>query len=162
MADLFSYLMSMQPTGAQSLASALPFYNLPKKQKAFYQPAQQAIDASLDEDNPLFKKIYGQKRQAGQRNLAEVIAEAQRQNRKATLLGRTPLFSAERGGEEVFRNLTRGYQDVQDTASDQTRGVLGGAANQYMTMGALNSQLAQNQAGIKGNLLGALTKLFGF
>lgn len=159
--NLFEYLTQMQPTAPQSIMSSLPFLNLPQRQEGFYAPAQRAINASIDTDNPLYRKIYGQQRQAGQRNLAEVIAEMQRQNRKASMLGRTPLFSAERGGEEVFRNLARGYEDVQDNAAESTRGILGGAANDYIKMGAIRSQLAENKAGVHGNMLGALTKLFG-
>lgn len=159
--NLFDYLMSMQPTGAQSLASALPFLSLPGKQASYMAPSQRYLNASINTDNKLYKKIYGQQRQMGQRNLADVIAEAQRQNRKASLLGRTPLFSAERGGEEVFRNLARGYEDIQDKANVDTRNILSGAADSSMKMGAMRSSLAANRAGIHGNLLGAITKLFG-
>jgi len=161
MTDLLDYLLKMQPTGAQSVASALPFLNLPKRQAAAFAPARQALDASIDTDNPLYQKIYRQQAGRGQRNLADVIAEAQRQNRKAALLGRVPLFSAERGGEDIFRNLTRGYMDVQDSAADQTQKILGNAAEGYAQSGTLQSQLMANKAGIKGNLLGGLVKLFG-
>ncbi len=161
MATIFDYLMSQQPTGAQSLMSSLPFLNLPKKQAAYLQPGIEATHASVDTDSPLYQKIYGQQRQQGQRNLAETIAELQRQNRKQTSLGRTPLFNAERGGETLFRGLMSGYDDVQDQASTNTRDVLGGYATNLNNIGLQQAQLATNKAGIKGNLLGALTKLFG-
>jgi hypothetical protein len=160
-ANLYDYLMSQQPTAAQSIMSALPFYNLPKKQAGYFAPAQRALNASINPDDPMYQKIYGQQKLRGQQNLAEVIAEAMRQNRKAGALGRTPLFSAERGGEEIFRNLSRGYLDTQNNAADQTQNILGTAAQGYGNMAGIQSQFAANKAGIKGNLLGGLAKLFG-
>lgn len=161
MADLLSYLMSMQPTAAQSFASAVPFYNLPKQQAQFFQPYQNATNAMTDTNNPMYQNIYSQQKQQGQTNLAESIAEMVRQNRKQTQLGRTPLFNAERGGETLFRGVNKGYQDVQNQAADNTQGILGNAANNLYKQGTMQAQLAQNKAGIKGNLAGALTKLFG-
>lgn len=161
MDNLLQLLQSLQPTAPQSVMSALPFLNLPKKQAQAYAPAQNMLDASINPDNPIYRRLLMQRRGAGQRNLSEVIAEAQRQNRKASQMGRTPLFSAERGGEELFRNLSRGYMDIQDQADADTQNILGNAAGGYAQMGALNSQLAANKSGIKGNLLGAITKLFG-
>ena len=160
MATIFDYLMSQQPSAGQSIASAIPFYNLPKKQQQYFQPAYDATSAMGDMDNPLYQKIYGQKRQAGQQNLAESIRELSGQNRKLQMLGRSPLLDNERGGEAIFRNLMRGYQDVQNQAATDTESTLGDIAKQRYMMGAQQSQLAQNKAGIKGNLLGALAKLF--
>lgn len=161
MASLLDFLMGNQPSAPQSIASALPFYNLPKKQMAFFQPAFNMSAAAIDPSSPEYQRLYGQKRQQGQQNLAEVIAEAQRQNRKASLLGRTPLFSNERGGEEIFRNLNRGYQDVQNQAATDTEQLLGKRADSLYKQGAVGAQYAANKAGIHGNLLGAITKLFG-
>jgi hypothetical protein len=159
--DLLSLIMGMQPTGPQSFASALPFYNLPKKQAKFYQPAYDAANAMADTDNPLYKKIYGQQRQRGQDNLAQSIAELTRQNRKQAGMGRTELFDPERGGETLFRGVTQGYQDVQNQANDDTLGILSKNADNLYKQAGVQSQLAANKAGIKGNLLGSLTKLFG-
>lgn len=160
-ANILDFLMSMQPSAAQSLASSLPFYGLPKKQAGYFRPAQNATNAMLDTDNPLYKKIYGQRKQQGQQNLAESIAELTGQNRKLAAMGRVPLFSAERGGETLFRGINKGYQDIQNNASDETVGILGNAADNYYKQGAIQAQYAANNAGVKGNLLGALTKLFG-
>lgn len=159
--DLLAYMRSLQPTAAQSLASAIPFLNLPKKQAAFYQPFQNTVNAIGDMDNPQFQKLFKQKRQAGQQNLAEFIAETQRQNRKASALGRTPLFDSERGGEVVFRNLMRGYDDVQNRAMGDTEDTLGKLASLQSVVAGQQAQLAGNKAGIQGNLQGALVKLFG-
>lgn len=159
--DLFEYLMASQPSAAQSIASSLPFMNLPKKQGAYYQPFNNTINAMQDPDSAGFQKIYQQKRGAGQRNIAEFIAEAQRQNRKASALGRTPLFSQERGGEVLFRNMMKGYEDVQDNAMDDTYSTLGNIAGLQSASAGQQSQLAANKAGIKGNLQGMLVKLFG-
>ena len=159
--DLLSFLMQSQPSAGQSIASALPFYNLPKKQAQYFQPAYDATSAMGDMDNPLYKKIYGQKREAGQQNLSESIAELSRQNRKLQMLGRAPLLDNERGSENIFRNLIQGYQDVQNRAATDTQSTLGEMAKSRYMMAQQQAQLAQNKAGVKGNLLGALTKLFG-
>lgn len=159
-ASIFDFLMSQQPSAGQSIASAFPFYNLPKQQQKYFQPAYDATAAMSDMDNPLYKKIYGQKREAGQQNLAESIAELSGQNRKLKALGRSPLLDNERGGEAIFRTLSQGYQDVQNKAAGDTQTTLGDMAKQRYAMATQQSQLAQNKAGIKGNLLGALAKLF--
>lgn len=161
MATLFDFLMSQQPSAGQSIASALPFLRLPGQQQRYFQPAYNATNAMGNPDNPLYKKIYGQKRQAGQQNLAESIAELTKQNRKLQSLGRSPLLDNERGGEAIFRNLMQGYQDVQNKAANDTESTLGDIAKNRFMMGQQESQLAQNRAGIHGNLLGALTKLLG-
>lgn len=159
--SLLDYFMASQPSAGQSIASALPFLSLPKKQKQYLQPAQNAIAAMGDTSNPMYQKIYGQQKQRGQQNLAESVAELVRQNRKQTRLGRTAVFDPSRGGETLFRGITRGYQDIQNQAADDTRNILGNQAKNYFTLGQQQSQLAGNRAGIKGNLAGALAKLFG-
>lgn len=172
--DILSYLKSMQPTPRQSIASMLPFLNLPGQQSKYFQPAQaatanmgNAAAAMTDTDSPLYKKIYGQQRAQGQQNLAESIAELTGQNRKLASMGRVPLFNPERGGETLFRGINKGYQDVQNQAADQTQTILGNSANNYAREAALReqqagtqAQLAANKSGIQGNLLGALAKLF--
>jgi hypothetical protein len=159
--DLLSLLLGRQPSAAQSLASAYPFLKLPGQQTAAYAPAREDLAAMTDTNNPLYQQIHGQQKQQGQQNLAESIRELTGQNRKLASMGRVPLFDPERGGEQLFRGITSGYQDVQNTAAGNTRNILGTAAAGNMQMGALQSQTAANQAGIHGNILGALTKLFG-
>lgn len=99
------------------------------KQNAAQAQMANLANAQYDQNNPLFQQVYNQERQAGQQDIASVIAEASRQNRKLSSLGRTPLFSQERGGEEMFRNLTKGYQDVQGTARDRAFNILRGGQN---------------------------------
>lgn len=158
---LLKLLLGQQPSAGQSLASAVPFLNLPKQQAKYYQPYNNTIDAMTNTSNPMYQQIYSQQKQQGQQNLAEAIAEMSRQNRKLSALGRTPLFSQERGGETQFRGLTQGYQDNQNQAATRTQGILGNAAQGYLQQGNLQSQLAQNKAGISGNIYGGLAKLFG-
>lgn len=109
------------------------------------QPQQQSVnqlnnyaDAITNSDNPLYQKIYGQEKQSGQDDLARTIFELSNQNRKLSQLGRTPLFSPERGGEQQFRALTQGYSDVQDNARARARSIIGAGAN--MTNNALSAQ----------------------
>jgi len=150
-----------QQSAGQTIAMAIPFLNLPKKQLQNLQPAQNAVDAMVNTDNPMYQQIYSQQRQQGQQNLAEQIAEMSRQNRKLSALGRTPLFDQGRGGEQLFRGITQGYQDIQNNAANDTRGILGNAAQNYMSIGQQKNQIAQNKAGISGNIYGAIGKLFG-
>lgn len=159
--DILSLLMGRQPSATQSVASALPFLNLPKKQASYYQPAQNYANAAVDTNNPLYQQVYGQQRQQGQQNLAESIQQLSDQNRKLASMGRVPLFDPERGGETLFRGITKGYQDVQNQAGNDSRGILNQASQNAMQTGAIQAQLAGNKAGIQGNLLGALTHLFG-
>lgn len=112
-----------------------------------YLPQQEALagkqaamgDALLDPNNPFYKQQYGAARERNAASMAETIAEAQRQNRKATKLGRTPLFSAERGGETLFRSLMSGYQGLNQQADKEARAGLMGAADAYGAgLGAYN------------------------
>lgn len=159
--NLLELLMGRQPSTAQSIASTLPFLNLPSKQAAYLQPAQNYANAATDINNPLYQQIYGQQKEQGQQNLAQQISELSNQNRKLSSMGRVPLFDPERGGEQLFRGITSGYQDIQNSAAGQTRGILNTASQNALQQGQLQAQLAANKAGIKGNLLGSLTKLFG-
>lgn len=159
--NLLALLMGRQPSAAQSVMSALPFLNLPKKQAAYFQPAQNYANAAVDTNNPLYQQVYGQQREQGQQNLAQQIQELSNQNRKLSSMGRVPLFDPERGGEQLFRGITQGYQGIQNQAANDSRGILNQASNNAMQQAQMQAQQAQNKAGIKGNLLGALTKLFG-
>lgn len=112
--------------------------------------------AQTDIDNPMYQRIFGQQRQQNQQNLAESIAELTRQNRKLSALGRTPLFDQGRSGEMIFRNLTRGYQDAQDQAADQTHNILSNAANIYKEQGDVNKSVASL------DMLNKQTKTLGY
>lgn len=137
-------------------------------QKDILQQMQRLASAQTDMSNPLFQNIYQQNRQAGQQNLAESVAEIQRQNRMAQSMGRNPLLSAERGGEDIFRNLTKGYQDVQNTARDSTFEQLGRGSAALAPIYQGYGQMAQGQAmnngmkiGAYGSIGEALQGLFG-
>lgn len=159
--NILAALLGRQPSAAQSIASSIPFLGLPGKQQQYFQPAQNYANAATDINNPLYQQIYGQQKQQGQQNLADQISELSNQNRKLSSMGRTPLFDPERGGEQLFRGITSGYQNIQNQAANDTRGILNNASSNAMQQGQMQAQLAANKAGIKGNLLGSLTKLFG-
>lgn len=159
--SMWDYLMSQQPTAPQSLATALPFLRLPKKQAAYFQPFNNTVAAMQDPNSAQFQNVYKQQQAFGQQNLADSIAEMVRQNRKQGRLGRTPLFNPERGGETLFRGVNKGYQDIQNQAFDKSYNILGNTATLQNQQAMQMSQLAGNKAGVKGNLLGMLTKLFG-
>lgn len=96
-----------------------------KQQKALADQQQQISQAlTQGPSNPLYQQMYGQYKQQGQNQLGQGIAELQAQNRLNTNMGRTPLFNQERGGEQLFRNLMQGYQNVGTQADQQTRGNL--------------------------------------
>lgn len=102
-------------------------------------------NAQIDQSNPLFQQIYGQEKGAAQQNLSEAIAEAARQNSKLSMLGRTPLFNPERGGETQFRTLTQGYQTVQDTARERARQILGAGQSAQNNLLTAQNNLSQQQ-----------------
>lgn len=91
----------------------------------------QLADAQANPDSPAFQKLYTQNRQMGATNLAQTIAELQRQNRKAISMGRSPLLDQERGGESIFRNLILGQQDNEMNARNATFGQLRAALQGY-------------------------------
>lgn len=99
-----------------------------KQQDAMAARMAQISAAQTDTSNPLYKQLYGQYQDQNRQNMAQTIAEAQAQNRMAQGMGRTPLFSPERGGENIFRNLMQGYQGMNQQADQQTRQALEGAA----------------------------------
>ncbi len=162
MLDLLNLIMQSQQSPLQSLAGAIPAYGYAKKANKYYQPAMQTMAAMGDPNSAQYQNIYKQQQQMGRDNLVDVIAEASRQNRKLSAMGRTPLFSQERGGEEVFRNLTRGYQDVQGQAANQTQDILGNLFKSQTAMGANQAANGAKMASVKGNAYGMLAKLFGF
>ena len=84
-------------------------------------------DAMLDPNNPIYQNLYKQNKEDMSYGLSSAIAEAQRQNRQAVRLGRAPLFSAERGGEDLFRALMKGQQNSTQAAS-MARSQIAGAA----------------------------------
>lgn len=126
-----------------------------KQQEQLAGRQNQISQALTDNNNPLYQQLYGQYKQQNQSNLAETIAEAQRQNRMNTRNGRTPLFSNERGGETAFRALTQGYQNSGAQADQQTRQALTQAGGQ--TLGGLQGYNSINNTTAnanKGQLLG--------
>lgn len=161
MQDYISYLKSREQSPLSTLFQGLPFLNFSQNMGKYQQPAQNLIAAQTDINNPTYQGIYNQQKQQGQTNLAESIAELVRQNRKQAMMGRVPLFSNERGGEQLFRGLTRGYQDVQNQAANNTQGIIGEGIKNNMAMGQLQQQQAYGKAGFKSGLAGALAKLFG-
>lgn len=89
------------------------------------QQAQVSQALMQGANNPLYQQLYGQYKQQNQSNLADVIAEAQGQNRMNAGMGRVPLFNNERGSENIFRTLTQNYQNQGVQADQQTRQALG-------------------------------------
>lgn len=89
----------------------------------------QITGALTDNNNPLYKQLYGQYQDQNRQNMAQTIAELQGQNRMATGMGRTPLFDPSRGGEMLFRGLMQGQQSGGVQSDLQTRQALQGALN---------------------------------
>lgn len=101
----------------------------------YHKPAKRAAQAQLDPNSPMFQKLYSAERGQGQQDLAFQIAELQRQNRKSTELGRTPLLSPERGGETIFRGLMEGQMKAGDQARRMTVDRLGQGATNLSNIG---------------------------
>lgn len=159
--SLIAQLLKGQQSGPQAFASSLPYLNYASNLNSYNKPAGNIASAMTDLNNPLYQQMYGQFQQQGQHNLAQTIAQLSGQNRKLAMMGRTPLFDAERGGEQMFRGLTQGYQDVQDKASGQALNQLGESYKTNALQGQMNQQAGLGQANAGSSVLGALTKLFG-
>jgi hypothetical protein len=129
-----------------------------KQQEEIANRQNQLSQALTDTNNPLYQQMYGQYKQQNQNNLAQVIAEAQGQNRMNASMGRTPLFNNERGSENIFRTLAQGYQNSGVQADQQTRAglqqALGGnqaAQQQYGAITPTTSRAnAQQLSGYQG------------
>lgn len=134
MADFLSLLLGGLPSIISNFnGSATPY--LPQQEKLAKQQAELSR-AQTDPNNPMYKRLYSQYQDQNRMNLAQVIAETQGQNRMNQRSGRTPLFSQERGGETLFRQLMQGYQSVNQQADQQTRQALmnaGGSTGSALT-----------------------------
>lgn len=129
-----------------------------KQQDALAGRMAQISAAQTDTSNPLYKQLYGQYQDQNRQSLAQTIAELQGQNRMNTGMGRTPLFSPERGGEQIFRNLMQGYQGMGQQADQQTRQALMQAqAGTGQAGGYYNAITPSAVAGNKSQLQGYQT-----
>lgn len=127
MADFLSLISAIPSLISNFSGGTTAPYNKEQEQLA---ARQNQISQALMEgpQNQLYQNIYGQYQQQNRNNLAQTIAEAQGQNRMNSNMGRTPLFSQERGGENIFRTLMQQYQNQGVQADQQTRAALQGAA----------------------------------
>lgn len=128
-----------------------------------YKKKKEQITSALgDTTNPLYQQLYGQYRQQGAQNLGAGLAEVQRQNRLSNRMGRTPLLSSDRGGEQMFRQLMQGYQGLGTQADQQTRQNLQGQLGNYTSMtpttAKANSQKLDFFQGIQDLLKGGTVK----
>lgn len=98
-----------------------------KNQSNISGQQQQVANATYNPSNPLYQQLYGQERQNIQQTGAAQIAQAGNQNRLLSSMGRTPLFSPERNGQEAFRQSVMSQQGADLEAQNATRGILGGA-----------------------------------
>lgn len=139
-----------------------------KPQKRTADQMQNLANAQFNMDSPVFQRLYGQNRDAAQQDIASTIAEISRQNRKQVSMGRNPLLSQERGGEQIFRNLIMGQQDAGNQARTNTFGQLKSAqnslANVYDAQNDLTDESYDNKLRKVGSFYSigdALKGLFG-
>lgn len=166
---------SMDTIAGLLKAGSAANYNLQgtnlKPQQSIASEMGNLADAQYNPSNPLYQQVYNQENQSAKQDLATAIAEASRQNRKLSVLGRTPLFDPERGGEQMFRQTIQGYQGAQDQARARARQILGAGQNALNTnlqaQKSLAGQTEQNQQkkafgfGNIADSLPFLAKLFG-
>lgn len=134
------------------------------RQKQISDQLNNIGNAAYNPSNPLYQQLYGQNRNLMQQNLGDAISQLEGRNRSLSAMGRTPLFSPQRGGEQAFRQMTAMGPQIGLQAQDQTQkqllnagNILGnryagalGAANNYTQLqygpradtGALNQDLA--------------------
>ena len=161
LADIFKLWQQSQMSPVQSLATAIPAYQHSRNLDQYMAPAQQSANAMVDINSPQYQNLYNQQKLQGQQNLAEQIQQLSAANRKLSMMGRTPLFDQQRGGEQLFRRLTKGYQDIQNTAANQTQDLLGRSFATQQALGGQKQQNAASKSSVTGNILGVVAKLFG-
>jgi hypothetical protein len=157
MSSILQMLMKSQQTPLQGIASAIPGVQFASNMGKYQQPANRLAASMTDLNNPLYQQLYGQFKQQGQQNIAQNLQMMEGRNRTLSAMGRTPLFSPERGGEEVFRQMMMGNQDAQNNASQQALGQIQNAYSAARQQGAANMQTGQTKANVNSSLLGALT-----
>lgn len=153
MTDFLSLISSIPSLISNFSGSANPY----AKQQQQLAGNQLNISNALTQgpSNPLYQSIFGQYKQQNANNLASTIAEAQGQNRMNANMGRTPLFSQERGSENIFRTLAQQQQNAGVQADQQTRSALGGAAQpNLLGMAGYNAMLPQSNLATAQNLQG--------
>lgn len=96
-------------------------------------------NAMTNPDNPLYQKMYGQYKQQGQQQLGENISQMEGQNRMLAGMGRAPLFSPERQGEQAFRAQAAAGPQIGIQAQQQTQGALQNAAHALNPYGQSNT-----------------------
>lgn len=152
MADFLSSLITAIPGLISDFSGGTSAPYL-QQQEGLAKRNTQLSDALIQgSNNPLYQQLYGQYNQQAKNNLAQTIAEAQGQNRANANTGRTPLFSQERGSENIFRSLMQGYQNNGVQADQQTRAALTNAMGGNNT--ALNSYNSISPYGKAANAQG--------
>lgn len=153
MADFLSLISAIPSLISDFSGSANPY----AKQQQQIAGNQLQISNALTQgpSNPLYQSIYGQYKQQNANNMASTIAEAQGQNRMNANMGRTPLFSNERGSENIFRNVVQQQQGAGVQADQQTRSALGqGSSSALQGQAGYNSIIPQTNAATSQNLAG--------
>lgn len=134
MTDFLS-LISAIPSLISDFSGSTSAPYLKQQQQIAGQQGQISQALTQGAGNPLYNQTYNQYKQQNANTMASQIAEAQGQNRMNANLGRTPLFSNERGSENIFRTLMQQQQNGGVQADQQARQALqqaGGANLQSM------------------------------
>lgn len=153
MADLLSLLTAIPGLmNAFSGGTTAPYQ---KQQEQIAGRQNQLSQALTDTNNPLYQQLYGQYKAQNQSNMANTISQLQGQNRMYSSMGRTPLFSPERGGEDIFRALMQQSQNGGVQADQQTRqSLMGGLQGGASALGGYNTITPYTANANKGQLLG--------
>lgn len=154
-------LASFNKNPLGSLGAAIPQFLYGQNQGQYTKQQQNIQNAMTNTSNPMYQNIYNQQKQQSQQSLGDAISQLSAQNRKLSELGRTPLFDNERGGEQLFRGLTQGYQTAQNTAASNTNDILKNAYNQAALTGQTQNKNAQTKAQGQSALGGFLGTALG-
>lgn len=138
MADLLSLLTAIPGLmNAFGGGTTAPYQ---KQQEELAKRNMQISQALTDTNNPLYQQLYGQYKNQNQSNMANTISQLQGQNRMNASMGRVPLFSQERGGENIFRALMEQAQNGGVQADQQTRqSLMGGLQGNAASLGGYNA-----------------------
>lgn len=153
MADFLSLISAIPSLISDFSGSANPYAKQQQQLAGNQLQAQNALIGGPS--NPLYQSIFGQYKQQNANNVAQTIAEAQGQNRMNSNMGRTPLFSNERGSENIFRTLTQANQNAGVQADTQTRAALGQAGGMSLPgIAGYNAMIPQTNAATAQGLQG--------
>lgn len=139
--------------------SAIPGREMPYQPTSLYKTAtlgelgmesalssqSRALKAILDRNSPEYKQLVEEEAQLGRQDVARGIRDLMTASQRASASGRQPLFSGERGSEQILRAISEGTRASEQGARNSARDILSAIATAYGNL----AQGRQSQAGVE-------------